>query len=212
MLLLSHVVAGHWHMALRQLDSRQVASSKEPYELNRQKGQLNDEFVALVRCLLAPSHQHMRLEALKCYNASFGKGEAVPAADVARLVRMTPSTQEEKDNGVASSKSTWDDSPDDVADRSTSLLGNGSAAEAVLRFGQEVGLPVGADGTLLFKVASSPPLRMTKVRAVRNDEDFFVFHGWERRELDEGKFAFRTDGDGVRIPPPVWMRSHTAYR
>jgi SAC3/GANP family len=214
MLLMSRVVSGLWHMALRQLGSRQAASSKGPYELNRQKGQLHDEFVTLACCLLAPCLQHMRLQALKCYNASFSKGEAVPAADVARLVRMTPSAQQEqeKDYGAANSKSTRDGCPDDVAARSTSQRGNGSAAEAVLRFGQDVGLPVGADGTLLFKDASSPPLRMTKDRAVRNDEDFFVFHGWECRELDEGKFAFRTDGEGIRIPPTVWMRCHTAYR
>jgi SAC3/GANP family len=210
MLLLSHLIAGHWHMALRHVSSNQAESPTGNLENHGPTGHLRDAFVTLSRCLLAPLLRHMRLEALKCYNACFGKGEAVPASFVARLVQMPPSAQSE-DFLCSNEKSTWDHYPDEPASLSvpSGRQRGGDAAHAAYRFAQEVGLQVGADGTLLFKVASSPPLRMRPNRSVRNEEDFLVLRGLERGD-DEVKIELRTDSDGIRLPPPSWMRRHTA--
>jgi hypothetical protein len=221
MRLVSLVLLGYWHVALKHLAFTEAAQA------DRRAPCTPVQFLTLARCLLSPCLQHMRFEALKAYNASLGRGEAVSFTHVAQMVQISPSVTRDA-TAVATTGHDASETCDGAAYPRDDVPPVGSEesvgdvtpctserfryydGQRALRFCRDVGLPVDdANRFVIFKVVSSSSLRVDPgSRNVRDDEDALVGLAL-RRDVDDGLDASKVDESGIRVPAPEWFRCHT---
>jgi hypothetical protein len=244
-----HVIAicnlGHWHIALRMLYQK----GRSQHERTAHDGKNNDEIIMfgnLIRCtlammpgsgvsgrntspgtLFAGALFKLRRQALRAYNLSFQKQEAVCGQDVARLlVVCIDNCKMNNKNCIHAATTAWgyDDDDDDVNNMDTRLsdsIGENDKkndiwldAKRAIRIGQAVNLPINDDQTaLVFKAAPiTEPMVSSCMQHniiasgnkmtfnIRDDDAFVLSH------VESLRHCHHSSSVPLVVPPESWIQ------
>ena len=183
--LLSTIVLGHCHVALRMLLQDDMFPDSDD-EDSCKITTIRRHFHTFARCCMAPAIPHLRYQALQAYNASFAKEEKVPAKHIARLLAFSNSSTRRN-----SLKTAFND--DDDHNRNH----RNDAEEAALDFGELIGLRTAIinekEGNTACLVFKAGPLHAKQLSAVQIRDDAAI--------LKVSRDSCRVDAEGMVIPP-----------